>query len=144
MIAFIYGERSAVMGKHPMIQIWVAAGAASAILVTGLLVLVIGPTLASPRVSNLGVSGALLRFAAQHDLTGQCPARVEQQLSCSAMRYLRALAAMLEDVPSLVELGWRSGVNAMRRLRQFRFLRPCRGGCVGGGFRRAGASACSP
>ncbi len=26
VIAFIYGERSAVMGKHPMIQIWVAAG----------------------------------------------------------------------------------------------------------------------
>lgn len=55
VIAFIYGERSVIMGKPPMIEIGAAAGAASAILVTGLLVLVIGRTLASPRVSNLGI-----------------------------------------------------------------------------------------
>ncbi|MDP9403511.1 MAG: hypothetical protein M3P85_09295 [Actinomycetota bacterium] len=56
VIAFIYGERSVIMGKPPMIQIGAAAGAASAILVTGVLVLVIGRTLASPRVSNLGIA----------------------------------------------------------------------------------------
>jgi hypothetical protein len=56
VIAFIYGERSVIMGKPPMIEIGAAAGAASAILVTGLLVLVIGRTLASPRVSNLGIA----------------------------------------------------------------------------------------
>ena len=55
MIAFIYGERSVIMGKQPMIQLGAAAGAASAILAIGLLVLVIGRTLASPRVSNLGI-----------------------------------------------------------------------------------------
>lgn len=37
-----------------------------------------------------------------------------------------------EDVPSPVELGWRSGVNFRRRLRQFRSLSlPCRGVRVG-------------
>ncbi len=55
VIAFIYGERSVIMGKPPMIQFGAAAGTASAIVVTGLLVLVIGRTLASPRVSNLGI-----------------------------------------------------------------------------------------
>jgi hypothetical protein len=38
----------------------------------------------------------LLRFAAQHHLTGGYAARVEQQLGCSATRYLWALAAMLD------------------------------------------------
>jgi hypothetical protein len=94
VIAFIYGGRSVIMGKHPMIQTGVAAGAASAILVTGLFVLVIGRTLASPRVSNLGGSGRCC--GSPPSLTGQCLPRVEQQLSCSAMRYLRALAAMLD------------------------------------------------
>ncbi len=50
-----------------------------------------------------------------------------------------------EDVPSFVELGWRSGVNSMRRLGQFRGSGPlCLGGRGGAGRRRAGASACSP
>lgn len=49
-----------------------------------------------------------------------------------------------EDVPSLVELGWRSRLNSMRRLRQFRSARPSRGERVGAGLRRAGASACNP
>ncbi len=55
VIAFIYGERSVIMGKPPMIEFGAAAGAGSAIVVTGLLVLVIGRALASPRVSNLGI-----------------------------------------------------------------------------------------
>lgn len=55
VIAFIYGERSVIMGQPPKLQIGTAAWAASAILVTGLLILVIGRTLASPRVSNLGI-----------------------------------------------------------------------------------------
>jgi len=53
--------------------------------------------------------------------------------------------AMYEDVPSLVELGWRSELNSMRRLRQFRGSRAlCLGERGGAGRRRAGASAYSP
>lgn len=58
--------------------------------------------------------------------------------------YNRA-ASSAEDVLSLVELGWRSGVHSRRRLRQFRWLSlPCLGARVGAAWRRAGASACSP
>lgn len=55
VIAFIYGERSVIMGKPPMLQTGAAAAAASVILVTGVLILVIGRSLASPRVNNLGI-----------------------------------------------------------------------------------------
>lgn len=39
---------------------------------------------------------ALLRFAVGHHLTGRYAERVEQQLGCSATRYLQALAGMLD------------------------------------------------
>ena len=55
VIAFIYGERAVIMGKHPTFQTGASAAAASAILATGLLVLIIGRTLANPRVNYLGV-----------------------------------------------------------------------------------------
>lgn len=55
VIAFIYGERSVIMGKPPMLLTGAAAAAASVILVTGVLILVIGRSLASPRVNNLGI-----------------------------------------------------------------------------------------
>ena len=59
------------------------------------------------------------------------------------LRMLRMLGR--EDVPSLVELGWRSEMNSMRRLRQFRGSRPtCLRERGGAGRRRAGAFACSP
>lgn len=54
VIAFIYGERAVIMGKDPTLQTGAAAGEASVILLTGLLVLVIGRTLAHPHVNNLG------------------------------------------------------------------------------------------
>ena len=44
------------------------------------------------------------------------------------LRITKDLDALLEDVPSLVELRWRSEVNSMRRLRQFRGSRPS---CLG-------------
>ena len=47
---------------------------------------------------------------------------------------LSGCSTVSEDVPSLVELGWRSGVNSMRRLRQFRGSGPlCLGGRGGAG-----------
>ena len=57
---------------------------------------------------------------------------------------LRTLLAAGEDVPSLVELRWRSGVNTTRRLRQCRWLRLSRGERGGAVPRRAGAFVCSP
>ena len=39
---------------------------------------------------------AVLRFAAEHHLTGRCAERVEQHLGCSATRYLQTLTAMLD------------------------------------------------
>ena len=65
-------------------------------------------------------------------------------ITLAVMQALLGHTSEAEDVPSLVELGWRSGLNSMRRLRQFVCSRPCRGGRAGGGLRRAGASACSP
>jgi len=52
--------------------------------------------------------------------------------------YRKRIAA--EHVPSRVELRWRSMVDSRRRHRQIR----CRGGRVGAGRSRGGASACSP
>ncbi len=119
VIAFIYGERSVVMGKHPMIQ----AGGRSRGRAgdphdrparPGDRTNPCEPSREQPRWER-----ALLRFAAQHHLTGQCPARVEQQLSCSAMRYLRALAAMLDrPVVLAVEPELIGRLRALRKRRQ--------------------------
>ena len=49
-----------------------------------------------------------------------------------------------EDVPSLVELRWRSGVNSTQRFRRCRWPRLSRGERGAAGPRRVGASACSP
>lgn len=39
---------------------------------------------------------AVLRFAADHHLTGRYASRVERQLGCSSDRYLQTLAGMLD------------------------------------------------
>jgi len=52
-IALIYGERSIVMGKAPAFKTGAAATDAFVILVTGLVILVIGRTLASARAISL-------------------------------------------------------------------------------------------
>ena len=70
--------------------------------------------------------------------------RMQHRRSTHQMQTRSPRPSRCEDVPSLVELGWRSGLNSMRRLRQFRCSRPFRGGRAGGGLQRAGASACSP
>ena len=38
----------------------------------------------------------VLAFAAEHHLSGRYPERVQQQLGCSATRYLQALSGMLD------------------------------------------------
>ena len=52
-MALIYGERSIVMGKAPAFKTGAAATDAFVILVTGLVILVIGRTLASARAISL-------------------------------------------------------------------------------------------
>lgn len=74
--------------------------------------------------------------------------RVSPALPNPAEKKLIAAENDAEDVPSLVELRRRSGVESTRRRRQFRRSGlsglVCRDGCGGAGLRRAGASACSP
>lgn len=72
---------------------------------------------------------------------------IDCMIAAVAWRHEAAILAydVDEDVPSPVELGWRSGVNSRRRLRPFRSSSlPCLGVRVGAARRRAGASACSP
>ena len=45
---------------------------------------------------------AVLRFAAEHHLTGRYDEQVEQRLGCSATRYLQALSGML-DRPDVLD-----------------------------------------
>ena len=44
---------------------------------------------------------AVLRFAAEHHLTGRYAGRVERELGCGVDRYLQALAALLDRAEAL-------------------------------------------
>ena len=81
-------------------------------------------------------------------IEGRYPALTDAEITVidklSYAGNLANLDPVMEDVPRLVELRWRSGVNLTRRSRQFRVPACGRGGRGGGARRSAGASACSP